>query len=112
MLILGGCGFGRSAPAFEPEAEAVGAATQNIWRGQNDANDAWSNAVVYLEIPAVGGPNAWSRCTGTLITSRLVLTASHCPYGSTGSTYIPPDPPSPNRAGTKVHFGNNGGSWL
>jgi Trypsin/Thrombospondin type 3 repeat len=88
---LSGCGGGKAAPSDGPTASAG----QNIWRGVDDADDAYSDAVVFVSI---NNGNSW--CTGTLITSELVLTANHCFAGDT----ITPDRSWPV-AGSYVHVG-------
>jgi Trypsin/Thrombospondin type 3 repeat len=77
------CGGGKAASSDGPRASTA----QQIWRGQDDSDDPVSNAVVYVQTGSYACTTEPSgvcagRCSGTFITSRLVLTANHCFAGS------------------------------
>ena len=75
LFVSVGCG--------NPDAERVGVVKQQIMNGTIDDSNMFPE-VVYLRGPKVGG-DGW-RCSGTLITPRVVLTAVHCIEDAVGGT--------------------------
>jgi len=73
-LLLAACVGGLTACAFSPQ-EDLGVTGQAIVKGKN--SDATQDAVVMIFIYDPSSGQAES-CTGTLLTSKLVLTARHC----------------------------------
>jgi hypothetical protein len=52
--------------------------------------------------PRFDDPGAWFGCTGTLITSNVVLTAGHCTFGVGSDGGPPPSSPNPGDGGNDV----------
>ncbi|HET9956079.1 MAG TPA: trypsin-like serine protease [Polyangiaceae bacterium] len=65
--------FGVSCSAYSGDAEQVDAKQSEIVRGNNEPNRPY---VVMIHSEIYGG--SVTRCTGTLVAPRVVLTAAHC----------------------------------
>lgn len=72
-LLLAAAGSWACGGSGDPRESQTEAHQAPIWNGQDDADSARNNVVVSLR-NGTGG----NICTGTLISSTLVLTANHC----------------------------------
>jgi hypothetical protein len=97
-LLLAGVGVCSDSPSQEaPLDGSLNTRSDAIWNGQNDTGGPVNDAVVRL--------SSNGTCTGTLITSTLILTAAHCVNGWTG--YSVNAPPGGVAVGGQVTVGVN-----
>lgn len=78
----------------------TGNVTTPIINGQNDTGGPVNDAVVGIQAPT--GISGF--CTGTLITSSLVLSAAHCSNGI-GDGFSNPGPPGAGLLGSTIRLG-------
>jgi hypothetical protein len=80
LLAIQGCG---GTDPSDPSA-AADRTTARIWNGSDSSSTPEGNRVVLVRATFTPDrePETYGYCTGTLITSELVLTAAHCVHGS------------------------------